>query len=92
MSRRFSGYPEAVPQILALFPVEFNNFFRIVAPVFQMFAGAKSGDDVFSSREKFRNRIVIQVIPVVVRDDEVIEFRDISRLLYICTLKSLRRK
>ena len=74
---------EAVVERRLLVPVEFDDPLFGEAPVFEMFADAQRADDRPDARHKRSDRAVVEVVPVVVGDDEVVDVGHILRAVEV---------
>lgn len=73
-------------------PIEFGDFSSRDSPMFKVGTRAESGDDVFYFFIQGHHGPVIQMIPVIVGDNQIIDFRHISNAIHIGTRKSFRSK
>ena len=55
-------------------PIQFDELLLVVAPVFKVLAHAQGTNYLLHSVFQLDDRLVIQVVPVVVRDEEKIDF------------------
>ena len=70
--RRQAVHREPVAERSRFVPVEFDDFLRVETPVFEMLPDAERADDLPDPGFEFGDRTVVEVIPVVMRDDEQI--------------------
>src|SRR5262245_2908005 len=83
-----SPEPETLIKVQAFVPVHLCNYRRIVAPVFQVCAGAKARDYFFYPGLQTFDCIVIKVIPVVMGDQQVINLRNVLRCVHIAPVET----
>ena len=55
-------------------PIQFDELLLVVAPVFKVLAHAQGTDHLLYSVSQLGDRLIIQVVPVVVRDEEKVDF------------------
>lgn len=55
-------------------PIQFDELLLVVAPVFKVLAHAQGTNYLLYSVFQLDDRLVIQVVPVVVRDEEKVDF------------------
>ena len=55
-------------------PIQFDELVLVVAPVFKVLAHAQGTNYLLYSVFQLDDRLVIQVVPVVVRDEEKVDF------------------
>ena len=55
-------------------PIQFDELVFVVAPVFKVLAHAQGTDHLLYSVSQLGDRLVIQVVPMVVRDEEKVDF------------------
>ena len=64
---------ESVAERLLFVPVQLDDLRRVEAPVLEVLAHAQRTDDRADALFQFADRAVVEMIPVVVRDDEVVD-------------------
>ena len=57
-----------------LIPIQFNELLFVVAPVFKVLAHAQGTYHFLHATFQLGDRLVIQVVPMVVRDEEKVDF------------------
>ena len=83
---------ETALQLRGIPPVHFQEFFDRVVPVLQMRTHAKCRNYLFNPWLHFRDNFVIQMIPMVMGDDKVIDVRHIDWLVDVRTLEHFIRE
>ena len=58
----------------AFIPIQFDELVLVVAPVFKVLAHTQGTNYLLYSVFQLDDRLVIQVVPVVVRDEEKVDF------------------
>ena len=61
----------------AVLPVKVVNPFRVVAPVFKVLADAKGTDHLTDTVFQSRHRLPVEMVPVIMGDDKLIDFGNI---------------
>ena len=70
-------------------PVQFHQTRLVEAPIFKMLAHPQRTNDLTRTLLQLHHRAVVQMVPMVVRDNQVINVGHIFRLVNIRTLKRL---
>jgi len=73
-------------------PIFFNNTLCIKAPIFQVCSCTQATDYLFYPGLKFFYCFIIQVIPMVVCNKKIINIRNVTRTIYIRSIKSFYRE
>ena len=58
----------------AFIPVQLDELVLVVAPVFKVLAHPQGTDHLLYSVFQFTDRLVIQVVPMIMRDEEKVDF------------------
>ena len=90
MSCREDMRGEAVSQSYAVTPVTFPNAGCGVSPFLEMRANAEATNHLLHSRANLRHRVIVKVIPVIMRDEENVDIRNVGHRVGICSVECFR--
>ena len=69
-------------------PIQFDELVLVVAPVFKVLAHTQGTDNLLHSAFQLDDRLVIQMIPMVVRDEEKVDLLGhVLRFVEVCPRK-----
>src|SRR5690606_21406547 len=85
MACRRGAQRESVGQRSGFMPVQLHDFFGRIAPVFEVRTYAQRADHKVHFRLELLHGVVIEVVPMIVRNDEVIDLGDIG---YVVALRA----
>src|SRR5690606_25522218 len=92
MSGRSSMQGEAAVKFYRFKPVFFNNHISAVSPSLKVGADTKTTNDNTNLFLHPDHRFIVKMIPMIVRDNQVINCWEIISRIHICSRKAARSK